>query len=106
MIHYIIDRLKNRTAVDLSPCKQKRDFIYIDDVIKAYSLLIKDPSSAVGFCIHCAFHFPILSEALTDSNSSNFQYPGQTALPLGKIAGNSMISHLSDFNSFWDFINI
>ena len=42
LIHYVIDRLKNRIAVDLSPCKQKRDFIYIDDVVKAYSLLIKD----------------------------------------------------------------
>ena len=42
LIHYVINRLKNKTAVDLSPCKQKRDFIYIDDVVKAYSLLIKD----------------------------------------------------------------
>ncbi|HIO23907.1 MAG TPA: NAD(P)-dependent oxidoreductase [Nitrospinaceae bacterium] len=42
LIHYVIDRLKNQTAVDLSPCKQKRDFIYINDVVKAYSLLIKD----------------------------------------------------------------
>ena len=42
LIHYVIDRLKNRTSVDLSPCKQKRDFIYIDDVVKAYCLLIKD----------------------------------------------------------------
>ena len=42
LIHYVIDRLKNGNSVDLSPCKQKRDFIYIDDVVKAYSLLIKD----------------------------------------------------------------
>ncbi len=42
LIHYVIGRLKNRNEVDLSPCKQKRDFIYIDDVVKAYSLLIKD----------------------------------------------------------------
>ena len=32
------------------------------------------PSSAVGFCIHCAFHLPAVSEALTPSNSDFFQY--------------------------------
>ena len=42
LIYYVLNRLKNGIAVDLSPCKQKRDFIYIDDVIKAYYLLIKD----------------------------------------------------------------
>jgi len=42
LIYYVLDRLKNGAFVDLSPCKQKRDFIYIDDVVEAYSLLIKD----------------------------------------------------------------
>jgi nucleoside-diphosphate-sugar epimerase len=42
LIYYVLDRLKNGDPVDLSPCKQKRDFIYIDDVVEAYSLLIKD----------------------------------------------------------------
>jgi len=42
LIHYVIERLKSGNSVDLSPCKQKRDFIYIDDVVEAYSLLIND----------------------------------------------------------------
>ena len=42
LIYYVLDRLRNGDSVDLSPCKQKRDFIYIDDVVEAYCLLIKD----------------------------------------------------------------
>ena len=42
LIYYVLDRLKNGDSVDLSPCKQKRDFIYIDDVVEAYCLLIRD----------------------------------------------------------------
>ena len=42
LIYYVLERLKNRATVDLSPCRQKRDFIYIDDVVEAYCLLIKD----------------------------------------------------------------
>jgi len=42
LIYYVLDRLRNEASVDLSPCKQKRDFIYIDDVVEAYCLLIKD----------------------------------------------------------------
>ena len=42
LIYYVLDRLKNGNSVDLSPCKQKRDFVYIDDVVEAYCLLIKD----------------------------------------------------------------
>jgi nucleoside-diphosphate-sugar epimerase len=42
LVYYVLDRLKNGDPVDLSPCKQKRDFVYIDDVVEAYFLLIKD----------------------------------------------------------------
>ena len=42
LIYYVLKRLQNGDPVDLSPCKQKRDFIYIDSVVEAYSLLIKD----------------------------------------------------------------
>jgi nucleoside-diphosphate-sugar epimerase len=42
LIYYVLERLQNGNSVDLSLCKQKRDFIYIDDVINAYCLLIKD----------------------------------------------------------------
>ena len=57
------------------------------------SRLMSDPSSAVGFCIHCAFHLPTEIEALTPSSSSMFQYSGHTGFFDGRIAGNSMISH-------------
>jgi hypothetical protein len=51
------------------------------------------PSSEVGFCIYCAFHFVKLTEALTDNNSSFFQYSGHSDLPDGSMAGNSTMSH-------------
>ena len=42
LIYYILNCLQNGASVNLSTCKQKRDFIYIDDVVEAYYLLIKD----------------------------------------------------------------
>ena len=42
LIYYVLERLQNGDSVDLSPCKQKRDLIYIDDVVEAYYLLVKD----------------------------------------------------------------
>ena len=42
LIYYVLNCLQNGDSVDLSSCKQKRDFIYIDDVVEAYCLLIKD----------------------------------------------------------------
>ena len=35
LIYYVLNRLQNGNLVNLSPCKQKRDFIYIDDVVDA-----------------------------------------------------------------------
>ena len=39
-IHYIIKKLKNNEDIDLTDGKQKRDFVYIEDVIKALNLII------------------------------------------------------------------
>jgi len=43
--------------------------------------------------MYCAFHFATPADAFTDSRSSSFQYSGQTGLPFGRIAGNSITSH-------------
>ena len=60
-----------------------------------HSRLIIAPSSAVGFCMYCAFHFATGIDAFTPSSSSKLQYSGQSDSPEGIIAGNSTISHLS-----------
>jgi nucleoside-diphosphate-sugar epimerase len=45
-IPYIIKSfLNNSINLDLTGCKQKRDFIYIDDVVSAYSTVINNLSS-------------------------------------------------------------
>jgi len=42
LIPSVVEALRNRQSIDLSPCGQKRDFLYIDDLAKAYQRLVKD----------------------------------------------------------------
>ena len=42
LIPNVVQALKRREAVDLSPCHQARDFIYIDDLVQGYRRLIED----------------------------------------------------------------
>lgn len=42
LLYYVADNLRQGKAVDLSPCTQKRDFVYIDNVVNAYHLLAGD----------------------------------------------------------------
>ena len=64
-----------------------------------HSFLTIAPSSAVGFCCHCAFHLARGKDALTFNKSSFCQNCGQSGLSDGIIAGNSTISHSSDMIS-------
>ena len=42
LIPSVINNLKQNKSIDLSTCEQKRDFIYINDLIKAYESLLND----------------------------------------------------------------
>ena len=42
LLYYVADKLTQGKAVDLSPCTQKRDFVYIDNLVNAYHLLVDD----------------------------------------------------------------
>ena len=42
LIPYLIGQLNDDLPVDLSPCEQKRDFIYIKDLVAMYESLIND----------------------------------------------------------------
>ena len=42
LIPSVINNLKENKSIDLSTCEQKRDFIYINDLIKAYESLLND----------------------------------------------------------------
>ena len=78
--------------------KDIEDGIEPDSIIEIIKEVSDEaPSSAVGFCIHCAFHLPTGSVACTFSNSSSFQYSGHTGfgffVPWSMIAGNSTTCH-------------
>ena len=61
-----------------------------------HSLFTIEPLSAVGFCIHCAFHLLTGKEAFTDNSSSFFQNSDHKgSSESGIIAGNSTTSHWS-----------
>lgn len=42
LIPSVISSLKKNKKIEISPCEQKRDFIYIEDLIKAYEALLGD----------------------------------------------------------------
>lgn len=42
LIPYIINKMKNNEDIDCTIAKQKRDFIYIDDVVSAYLKILKE----------------------------------------------------------------
>ena len=47
-IPYVIDSLKLNTPLNVTPCEQKRDFIYADDFAWAMGELLKNHTKAVG----------------------------------------------------------
>jgi nucleoside-diphosphate-sugar epimerase len=47
-IPYIIDNLKQNATLNVTPCEQKRDFIYVDDFAWLIGELLKNYQKAVG----------------------------------------------------------
>lgn len=47
-IPYVIDNLKQNAPLNVTPCEQKRDFIYADDFAWAIGELLKNHTKAVG----------------------------------------------------------
>jgi len=42
VLMYVVENLKRGLPVELSPCTQRRDFLHVGDVVKAYGLLAGD----------------------------------------------------------------
>ena len=42
LIPYLIKNIKRNEKIELSPCEQKRDFLYIGDLVRGYRCLIDD----------------------------------------------------------------
>lgn len=47
-IPYVIDQLKKGEPLNVSPCEQKRDFIYVDDLAEAIHRLFDNSDKCVG----------------------------------------------------------
>lgn len=47
-IPYVIDCMKNNLPLNVSPCEQKRDFIYVEDFAYCIRLLLKNSDESVG----------------------------------------------------------
>jgi UDP-glucose 4-epimerase len=47
-IPYVIESLKNNQPLNVSPCEQKRDFIYVDDFSYCISLILKNSTNCIG----------------------------------------------------------
>ena len=47
-IPYVIDKLKQNAPLNVTPCEQRRDFIYADDFAWAIGELLKNHTKAVG----------------------------------------------------------
>lgn len=47
-IPYVIDQLKKGEPLNVSPCEQKRDFIYVDDFAEAIHRLLDNSDKCVG----------------------------------------------------------
>lgn len=47
-IPYVISKLKYNQDLNVSPCEQKRDFIYVDDFSNAIGELLKNYSACIG----------------------------------------------------------
>lgn len=47
-IPYVVDCLKNNLPLNVSPCEQKRDFIYVEDFAYCIYLLLKNSNECVG----------------------------------------------------------
>jgi len=51
LLPYLINQLKKNHCVELSPCMQKRDFIYVEDLVRGYEALLSDFSRNTIFDI-------------------------------------------------------
>lgn len=51
-IPYVIESLKNNFILNVTPCEQKRDFIYVDDFAWAIGQLLEHSTQAVGEIIN------------------------------------------------------
>lgn len=98
-IHWIIKKLKNNEDIDLTDGKQKRDFIYIEDVVEALNLIINsnlkgylDVPIGSGEAISIRELVEYLKKLLNSKSKLNF---GATRIRNSRYSGVSDLSILT-----------
>lgn len=110
-IPYVIEQLKKGEMLDVSPCEQKRDFIYIDDFVFYIKMLLERSCNCVGQIVNVSSGESISLRAIIEFYKEKLQSTSQVnygALPyrpneamdlkcdIGKLL--SIIHSQSDFN--------
>lgn len=79
-IPYVIDHLQKGESLNVSPCEQKRDFIYVDDFADNVHELIKDYKNCVGEIVNVSSGSSISLKAIIEfyrdklHSASNINY--------------------------------
>ncbi|MCI1648744.1 MAG: NAD-dependent epimerase/dehydratase family protein [Bacteroides sp.] len=58
-IPYVIEQLVNNVPLNVSPCEQKRDFIYVDDFVLKLRSLLENYSKCIGEIINVSSGYSI-----------------------------------------------
>lgn len=110
-IPYVIEQLKKGEMLDVSPCEQKRDFIYIDDFVFYIKMLLERSCNCVGQIVNVSSGESISLRAIIEFYKKKLQSTSQVnygALPyrpneamdlkcdIGKLL--SIIHSQSDFS--------
>lgn len=110
-IPYVIEQLKKGEMLDVSPCEQKRDFIYIDDFVFYIKMLLERSCNCVGQIVNVSSGESISLHAIIEFYKKKLQSTSQVnygALPyrpneamdlkcdIGKLL--SIIHSQSDFS--------
>ena len=72
-IPYVIEQLKKGEMLNVSPCEQKRDFIYIDDFVFYIKMLLERSCKCVGQIVNVSSGESVSLRAIIEFYKKNLQ---------------------------------
>ncbi|ADQ79118.1 NAD-dependent epimerase/dehydratase [Paludibacter propionicigenes WB4] len=72
-IPYVIDCMKNNLPLNVSPCEQKRDFIYVEDFAYCIRLLLMNNNECVGEIVNVSSGNSISLKEIIEFSKSELQ---------------------------------
>ena len=74
---YIIDRLKENRPLGVTPCEQKRDFIYVDDFADAMKAIIRNYKMCIGEIINVSSGVSVSLKSIIEHYKKVFKSTSQ-----------------------------